>query len=81
MMLSKPVYESLPACYVAMGIGAMIAVPSALAFASGLVLSISGLLILFKRRNYRYLQQLNVIEVPANIQLEFSHPGTPGTLH
>ena len=81
MMLPKPVYESLPVSYVAMGMVAMLAIPSALAFVSGLVLSMCGLLILFKRRNYRYLQHLNAIDVPPEIQMQFRFPGTPGTLH
>lgn len=64
MMLPKPVYESLPVSYIALGISAMIVVPSTIAFANGLLLSIAGLLILFKRRNYRYTQRLNSIDVP-----------------
>ncbi len=64
MMLPKPVYESLPVSYIALGICAMLVVPSMIAFINGLVLSVAGLLILFKRRNYRYLQSLNSIDVP-----------------
>ena len=62
MKLSKPVYEALPVSYILIGLGAMTTVPSQFAFANGLILSALGLLILFKRRNYRHHLKQNLIE-------------------
>jgi len=52
-MIPKPIYEMLPVIYVVGGILAMISVQSMTSFISGLVMGISGLLVLTMRRNYR----------------------------
>jgi len=67
MKLSKPTYEALPVSYIIIGLGAMITVPSQVAFINGLVLSILGLLILFKRRNHRHI--INQKAINTTIQI------------
>jgi len=54
MKMPKPVYESLPALYVVGGIAAISTVDSFMSFVSGILLGISGVLIMFMRRNYRH---------------------------
>lgn len=53
MTMPKPIYESLPVLYVAGGVAAISAVDSFMSFVSGILLGISGVLILFIRRNHR----------------------------
>lgn len=58
MRLPKLVYEVCPWFYVLGGAAAITLSDKTLALASGLVLIISGVVILFLRRNYRSTQQL-----------------------
>lgn len=53
MRLPKPIYEVYPVLYVAGGIAAMSMVDSPKSFYSGILLGISGIVILCLRRNYR----------------------------
>ena len=53
MRLPKPIYETLPALYVAGGIAAIIVGNSFMSFTSGILLSCSGIFVLILRRNYR----------------------------
>ena len=57
MVLPRIVYETYPAFYVVSGIASMALVNSPTAYASGLLLSLSGIVILFIRRNYRAIKQ------------------------
>ncbi len=59
-MIPKPIYEALPAIYVAGGISIMAATGNALLFASGAALGIIGMVLLNRRRNYRLLRQRRV---------------------
>lgn len=56
-MIPKPVYEALPLFYVFGGLAAVLFVDAWQSLAGGVVLVLSGLLILLMRRNYRNLQQ------------------------
>lgn len=58
MRLPKFVYEIYPWLYVLGGSSAITLSDKTLALASGLVLTVSGVVILFLRRNYRSTQQL-----------------------
>lgn len=60
-MLSKPVYEVLPYLYVGGGIAAMLLLDSVISFGSGLLMSVTGVLVLWLRRNHRQ---------PARLRLE-----------
>ncbi|MDH5599685.1 MAG: hypothetical protein OEY78_00140 [Gammaproteobacteria bacterium] len=51
--MPKPIYESLPVLYVIGGIAAISTVDSFMSFISGILLGISGIMILYLRRNYR----------------------------
>jgi hypothetical protein len=60
MYLSKPVYESLPYMYMALGVGALgasyaygLAVWSDVLLLSGFVALVLGLVVALKRRDYR----------------------------
>jgi len=53
MMIPRPVYETLPVLYIAGGIAAMLTVDSFMSFVSGILLGVSGVVVLFLRRNYR----------------------------
>ena len=53
MMIPKPVYESLPILYVVGGIAAMTTVDSFMSFFSGVLLGVSGVVVLFLRRHHR----------------------------
>jgi len=53
MIIPKPVYEALPALYIGGGIAAMTTVDSFMSFVSGILLGVSGVVVLFLRRNYR----------------------------
>ena len=53
MNMPKPVYESLPALYVIGGIAAISTVDSFMSFVSGILLGISGVMIMIMRRDYR----------------------------
>jgi hypothetical protein len=57
MRLPKIIYEVYPALYILGGIATMSTVHSSVAFWSGLVLGLSGTIILFLRRNYRAIRQ------------------------
>jgi hypothetical protein len=57
MRLPKWLYEIYPVLYILGGIAAMSLVSSTVAFFSGLLLSLSGTMILFLRRNYRAIRQ------------------------
>lgn len=57
MRLPRPIYESLPVAYVVGGIAAMLPGSTSLCFSCGLLLCLSGLVIMFIRRNYRATQQ------------------------
>jgi len=65
-MIPKPIYEMLPVIYVVGGIFAMMYVQSMASFISGLVMGISGLLVLSMRRNYRSaLAKKNLNRIPV----------------
>jgi len=57
MMIPKPVYELLPLLYVAGGIAAISTVDSFMSFVSGVLLGISGVVVMVIRRNYRTEQR------------------------
>ena len=57
MHLPRFLYELYPVVYIVAGIAAMYFVASIVAFISGLILGISGTMILFLRRNYRAVRQ------------------------
>jgi len=57
MVLPRIVYETYPVFYITGGIASMALVNSTTAYASGLLLSLSGITILFIRRNYRAIKQ------------------------
>ncbi len=57
-MIPKPIYELLPYFYLTGGIAAMLLVDSFTSFISGLLMSITAVLILLMRRNYRLSKQL-----------------------
>lgn len=57
MQLPKIIYEAYPVLYILGGITTMCLVSSGVAFACGLVLGLSGTIILFLRRNYRAVRQ------------------------
>ena len=56
-MIPKPIYEILPYLYIAGGIAAMLLLDIFMSFISGLLMSVTGVLVLFLRRNYRVSQQ------------------------
>ncbi len=53
MNMPKPIYESLPILYVVGGVAAISTVDSFMSFISGILLGISGILIMLLRRNHR----------------------------
>ena len=53
MNMPKPIYESLPVLYVIGGVAAISTVDSFMSFISGILLGVSGVMIMFLRRNYR----------------------------
>ena len=53
MNMPKPIYESLPILYVIGGVAAISTVDSFMSFISGILLGVSGVMIMFLRRNYR----------------------------
>lgn len=55
--LPKLIYEVYPVLYIMGGIVAMSATQSTVAYCSGLILGLSGTVILFLRRNYRAIKQ------------------------
>ena len=57
MRLPKLIYECYPVLYILSGIATMSTVHSTVAFCSGLILGLSGTMILFLRRNYRAIKQ------------------------
>lgn len=57
MRLPKLIYEAYPVLYILGGIATMSLVSSTIAFCSGLILGLSGTMILFLRRNYRAIRQ------------------------
>jgi hypothetical protein len=57
MRLPKLIYEAYPVLYILGGIATMSTVSSTIAFCSGLILGLSGTIILFLRRNYRAIRQ------------------------
>lgn len=57
MRLPKLIYEAYPIVYILGGVATMAMVNSNIAFWSGLVLCLSGTIILFLRRNYRAIRQ------------------------
>lgn len=58
MNMPKPIYESLPALYVIGGVAAISTVDSFMSFISGVLLGVSGIMIMILRRNYRQSEQL-----------------------
>ena len=58
MNMPKPVYESLPALYVIGGVAAISTVDSFMSFISGILLGVSGVMIMFLRRNYRRTENM-----------------------
>lgn len=56
-LLPKPVYEILPALYIATGLVGIFIISSKLAVTAGLVLILIGGLIIVQRRNYRSAKQ------------------------
>ena len=64
MRLPKLIYEAYPALYILVGIAAMGMGHCIMAYCSGLLLGLSGTIILFLRRNYRAIRQhLNPYEI------------------
>lgn len=57
MRLPKWLYEIYPVLYILGGIAAMSLVSSTIAFFSGFLLCLGGVIILFLRRNYRAIRQ------------------------
>ena len=57
MRLPKLIYEAYPVLYILGGVATMGMVNSSIAFWSGLMLGLSGTMILFLRRNYRVIRQ------------------------
>lgn len=57
MTIPKPVYELIPVLYVAGGIAAISTVDSFMSFVSGILLGISGVVVMVVRRNYRAEQR------------------------
>lgn len=57
MRLPKLLYEAYPVLYILGGIATMSMETSTIAFCSGLILGLSGTIILFLRRNYRAIRQ------------------------
>ena len=57
MRLPKLIYEVYPILYILGGVATMSMVSSSVAFWSGLILGLSGTMILFLRRNYRAIRQ------------------------
>ena len=55
--LPKLIYEAYPILYILGGVATMSMVNSGIAFWSGLILGLSGTIILFLRRNYRAIRQ------------------------
>lgn len=58
MHMPKPIYESLPVLYVVGGVAAISTVDSFMSFISGILLGVSGIMILFLRRNHRRPEKL-----------------------
>ncbi len=58
MNMPKPIYESLPILYVIGGVAAISTVDSFMSFISGILLGVSGIMILVLRRNYRRAQSM-----------------------
>lgn len=56
MNMPKPIYEGLPVLYVVGGVAAISTVDSFMSFISGILLGISGVMIMILRRNYRNTQ-------------------------
>ncbi|MFO8024632.1 hypothetical protein [Thiohalophilus sp.] len=52
-MLPKPIYEILPYFYVCCGIAAMLLLDSLMSFVCGLLMSVTGVLVMWLRRNHR----------------------------
>ncbi len=70
MIVPKPVYEAMPVLYVAGGIAAISTVDSIMSFISGILLGLSGVVVLCMRRNYRaakkaYMQDDTETHPPA----------------
>lgn len=57
MRLPKLIYETYPVLYILIGITTMSLEHSIMAYCSGLILGLSGTIILFLRRNYRAIRQ------------------------
>ncbi len=57
MIIPRPVYELLPVLYVIAGIAAITTVDSIMSFVSGILLGISGIVVMVLRRNYRAAQK------------------------
>ncbi|MDZ7663252.1 hypothetical protein [Thiohalophilus sp.] len=58
-MIPKPVYELLPYFYLCVGIAAMLLLEGGvMSFVSGLLMSITGVLVLWLRRNHRQAARL-----------------------
>lgn len=53
MTIPKSIYETLPVLYVVGGVAAIATVDSFMSFISGILLGVSGVMILLLRRNYR----------------------------
>ena len=53
MRLPKVIYEIYPMLYIISGVFAMITLHAVVPFLSGLLLCVSGIVILYMRRNYR----------------------------
>jgi len=58
MNMPKPIYESLPVLYVIGGVAAISTVDSFMSFISGVLLGVSGIMIMVLRRNYRQSENL-----------------------
>lgn len=56
MLIPKPIYETLPTLYILGGVAAMTSVDSFMSYTCGLLMGVTGIVILFMRRNYRLVK-------------------------
>ncbi|TDY00046.1 hypothetical protein [Thiohalophilus thiocyanatoxydans] len=57
-MIPKPVYELLPYFYLCVGVAAMLWLEGIMPFASGLLMSMTGVLVLWLRHHHRQSARL-----------------------
>ncbi|MFP3873314.1 MAG: hypothetical protein ACLFQT_05290 [Thiohalophilus sp.] len=57
-MIPKPLYELLPYFYLGVGFAAMLLLEGVMSFVSGLLMSMTGMLVLWLRRSHRQSSRL-----------------------